>query len=86
MQNGLENFRLELDNRKKLTMSGVETVDGFTASNLKLTVNKIRVSIVGENIKISSFNKATGLLIADGIFNEIKYLGEKSSFVKRIFK
>lgn len=78
--------RVTLDGRKKLQMTSVEEVDGFTEQTLKLTVAGVRVIVVGENIKITSYNKATGVLSAEGLINEIKYLGAKKSIIKRIFK
>lgn len=77
---------LTLDGRKRLSMTGVEAVDGFSESSLKLSVNGSKVLITGENIKISSFNKATGNLSADGNFSEIRYNYKKESFFKRAFK
>ena len=78
--------KIMLENRKKLTMTKVETVDGFTEQCLKLTVMGNKVVILGENIKITAFNKSTGNLTADGDFSEIKYNYKKMPFIKRLFK
>ena len=86
MQNQIENDKLTLDGRKKLTMSGVEAVDSFSQTSLKLTVSGKTVLILGENIKIDSYNKMSGSLSATGLFAEIKYGKTKQPFVKRIFK
>lgn len=86
MQNNNEIAKLELENRKKLLMSKVEAVNGFTSQSLKLTVAGESVEIYGEDIEISSFNKTTGALSCEGKFNSIKYCGEKLSFFKKIFK
>ena len=75
-----------IENRNKLTMNGVDTVDGFSEQMLKLTVSGIKVQISGENIKITSYNKASGNLTADGKFSEIKYGKTKTPFIKRMFK
>ena len=85
-QNSIETDSLVLDGRKKLSMTCVEAVDGFTEQSLKITVKGNKVNILGSNIKISSFNKNTGSLTAEGEFFEIKYLGKKQSIVKRLFK
>ncbi len=82
----MEAEKLCLDCRKVLTLTAVQTVDGFTEQSLKLTVNGKKMIISGENIKISAFNKSTGNLVAEGEFLSIKLGGEKSSVVKRIFK
>ena len=86
MQNQTETDKLELDARKRLAMSCVETVDGFTEQTLNLTVAGERVKISGDNIKITSYNKATGNLTADGQFYEIRYMRKKEPLAKRLFK
>ena len=85
-QNGMDYDSLVLDARKKLTMTGVETVDGFSEQSLRLTVKGNKVCVLGENIKITSFNKNTGTLTAEGKFVQIKYGGQKAPIVKRLFK
>jgi len=49
--------KLILDARKTLSLSAVETVDGFNEQMLKLTVNGSKVQVFGENIKISRAEK-----------------------------
>lgn len=78
--------KLVIECRKQLTLTGVDSVDGFSEQTLNLTVSGVKVKISGENIKIVSFNKSTGLLVADGVFNEIKYNVKKVPIVKRLFK
>lgn len=85
-QSSLEIDKLVLDGRKRLTMSGVDSVDGFSEQTLKLSVSGNKVVVCGENIKITAFNKNSGALTADGNFFEIKYNKKKAPFVKRIFK
>lgn len=77
---------LSLDGRKKLSMTAVTNVDGFSDNSLKLSLSKTKVLILGENIKITSYNKSTGNLTAEGLFNEIKYNYKKPSLAKRLFK
>ena len=86
MQNQIESDKLILEGRKKLSMTAVDAVDGFSENTLKLTVSGNKVIILGENIKIDAFNKATGSLQATGIFNEVKYNAKKQPIFKRIFK
>ena len=86
-QNGLiETEKVILETRKKLNMTGVETVDGFTEQQIKLTIGGKSVSVLGQGIKITAFNKTTGSLTAEGLFDEIKYNGQKTPLIKRIFK
>ena len=86
MQEQINSDKLEILGRKRLAMSGVETVDGFSEEQLRLTVSGVKVKISGEKIKITAFNKATGTLMADGVFNEIKYNVAKVPLMKRVFK
>lgn len=83
-----ENFNVSLllENRKKLTMSRVESVDAFTEQTLTLTVVGDKVQIIGQKLKVVSFNKSSGALVVEGIVNEIKYNFKKPPFYKRIFK
>ncbi len=85
-QTPIEIEKIVLDARKRLTMSGVSSVDGFSEQVINLTVAGSKVKIVGENIKITSFNKGTGNLTADGCFTEIKYSTKKLPLLKRLFK
>ena len=86
MQETIINQKILLEDKKRLSMTGVETVDGFTENQLKLTVQKNKVEIKGENIKITAFNKASGTLLAEGVFNEIKFGKTSQPFFKRLFK
>ena len=54
-QNGVNNEKLIIEGRKHLSLSGVESVDGFNEQCLKLTVLGNKMQILGENIKISAF-------------------------------
>lgn len=83
---GLINEKLTLDGRKRLTLTSVNSVDGFTDRELMLTVSGTKVEIKGQNIKISVYNNVSGNLTADGTFTEIKFGAKKTPFFKRVFK
>ncbi len=85
-QNLVSQEKLVLEGRNRLSLCGVETVDGFNEQSLRLTVNGSKVVVVGEKIKITAFNKASGNLSAEGDFYEFKYMHKKLPIVKRIFK
>ncbi len=78
--------KLILEGRKRLSMTGVDSVDSFSEEWLKLTVSGSKVTVFGENIKITAYNKLSGTLSADGVFNEIKYNRKKVPVIKRLFK
>ena len=46
--------KLVIECRKQLTLTGVDSVDGFSEQTLNLTVSGVKVKISGENIKIVS--------------------------------
>ena len=77
---------LILEQRKRLSISGVSSVDFFSDQCLKLTIGGSRAQIFGENLKVIAFAKEQGNFIAEGTFNEIKYNYKKPSILKRIFK
>lgn len=78
--------KLTLDGQKRLSMSGVESVDAFSEQQLRLTLSGNKVLIGGDGIKITAYNKSTGSLQADGKFTSIKYDVKKSPLLKRLFK
>ncbi len=86
IQNEIQGEKIILEDRKKLTMTGVSAVEGFSPQYIKLTASNSKITVVGENIKITSFNKGAGTLIADGIFNEFKYNQKKQPLIKKLFK
>ena len=86
MQENVQVDRLILDGRKRLSMTGVDSVEGFSEQCLKLNVGGCKMLINGENIKITAYNKGTGNLSADGVFNSIRYDAKKEPILKRIFK
>lgn len=78
--------KLELWGRKRLSMTGVEAVDGFSEQAINLTVGGVKVRITGEKLKITAYNKATGSLAAEGTVTEIRYQQKSAPIFKRIFK
>ena len=86
MNNVVENDRLVLENRRKLNMTNVTSVDSYSEQTLKLSVRESKVVVSGEKLKIEAYNKGSGNLIVDGIINEIRYNVNKPPLVKRLFK
>ena len=81
-----ETEKVILEGRRKLSMTGVSAVDGFSEQCLKITASGNKVIINGENLKITAFNKNSGNLTAEGIITEFKYNHKKTPLVKRLFK
>ena len=67
------NSVLTLENRSKLTMKGVESVDAFSDKCIRLTVSGIKLSIEGEKLKILSFSEGSGNFAASGEVSSLRY-------------
>ncbi len=78
--------KLVLEDRKNLTITLVDAVDGFSEQNIFLMVNGARLKISGEKLKITNFNKSLKSFSCEGLINEVKYSGKKMPFLKRLFK
>lgn len=86
MNNVIESDKLILENRKRLNMTNVSSVDSYSEQVLKLSVRDSKVIINGEKLKIEAYNKSSGTLIVDGTINEIRFNVNKPPLVKRLFK
>lgn len=80
------NERLVLEARKVLTISGVESVDGFSSENLKLSLKEQKIFVFGQNIKITAYDNNSKMFSAEGDFYEIKYNVKKEPLLKRLFR
>lgn len=67
------NSLLTLENRSKLTMTGVESVDAFSDKCIRLTVSGVKLSIEGEKLKILSFSEGSGNFAASGEIAALRY-------------
>ena len=74
-----------LEQRKSLSISGVESVGSFSEVKIVLVlVEGERLSVVGSGLKITGFSKASGSFTAEGEILGITYGGK--SLAARIFK
>lgn len=79
------NENITLTNRTNLHIDGITEIISTAENGLCMKINDTILSIVGENIHITKLDISTGILEADGNFNNIKY-GKNSNIFKRIFK
>ena len=82
----IERQILTLEDRKKLTLTQVSSVDDFSEERINLTINNIKVKVCGEKLKIVNFNKSSGNFCIEGVVDEIKFGSKKTSIIKKIFK
>ena len=76
---------LTIEQRKKITMTCVESVDAFSDERILLTVGGQRVTIEGTNLKIAAFSQGSGSFSASGEVRSVKYgsaKGKLSSLLK----
>ena len=74
-----------LEQKKNLTVSGVESVASFSEVKIVLTLlGGERMNVIGSGLKITGFSKTSGSFTAEGDVMGISYGGK--SFAARIFK
>ena len=67
------NSTLTLEDRRKISLTGVESVDAFSDKCIRLTVSGIKLSIEGEKLKILSFSEGSGNFAASGEVSSLRY-------------
>ena len=74
-----------LEQRKNLSMSGVESVLSFSEVKIVLVLlGGERMNVIGSGLKITGFSKTSGTFTAEGEIVGISYGGK--SLAARIFK
>lgn len=84
------NQNVYLENREKLTMSGVEHVDKFNENNIVVETTNGVITIKGDNLNISKLSLDDSNVKVEGHIDSIVYsnksLGNKKGFIKNMFK
>ncbi len=89
---GIKNQNIILEDRSKLSISGVEQVDNFNETLITLETIRGGVSVKGENLNISNLNLEEGKVTIDGVISDISYnnkdgsQGKNGSFLGKMFK
>lgn len=83
-----QNQQLALDSRKKLKVTGVAEVENFSDNAIEIDTCLGRLTVKGENLKISKLNIDDGELSVDGNINSLEYTKkkEKGGFFENIFR
>ena len=78
---------LELDKREKLSLSGVEDVNGFDENTVVLLTSLGRLTVRGEELHIGRIDLDSGELELSGKIQELSYdeLPERGSLWSRLF-
>lgn len=78
-----------LEDRSRMSISGVEQVDSFNETTIVLSTIKGVLSIKGEGLNVSKLNLDEGNVKISGSINSIIYNtkeGAPKNFMERIFK
>lgn len=79
-----------LENREKLSVSGVEEVESFDEDNIILYSQLGLISIKGANMRINKFNVESGELVIEGEIDIIEYSdgggGHKGGMFSKLFR
>lgn len=79
---------LTLENRQKLTLSGVLKVDSVTPSVISLYLHGTKLIVAGSALEVKKFDQAIGFFEVAGRVDALKYMDkrEPQSIIKRLFK
>lgn len=85
-----EQQNIIIENRRRISVSGVDEVDSFDERDMILQTKLGTLSIKGDNLHINKFNVDTGELIIDGDVDEVIYhdiggYSKKGSFLSKMF-
>lgn len=84
-ENERNNHSVQIERRKNITVSGVESVAAF--SQVKIVLKLLggeRLFVVGTDMKITGFSKTNGTFTAEGSVSGISYGGK--SFASKLFR
>ncbi len=81
----LQNHELKIEQRKKITVNGVDCVKAFSEVKIVLLLTGgEKVHIAGMGLKITGFIKASGVFTAEGEVTGVSYGGK--SFAAKLFR
>ena len=85
---GKKSHTLMLDNRSKLSLTGVEDVSGFNEEAVSVRTTDGTLIIRGSGLHIDRLNLETGDVSVDGSIDSMQYLGSEGSKSKlsRLFR
>ena len=80
--------QLMLEDRQRLTVSGVSDVDSFDETTIVVYTDMGELTIKGDNLHISRLNVETGDLKVEGSIQALTYAepADRGGFFSRLFK
>lgn len=88
-KNNYKDHNIIIDNREKLNISGINDVISFDDETLMLKSVMGKITVKGENLRITSFDNEIGDLVSEGKIHAVVYMNdEKESvgFFSRLFR
>ena len=80
------NHKVEIQSRKIITVNSVAEVNAFNEQKIVLNVGESSLTIAGEGLRITCFDKNTGMFKAEGTILSAIYDYKKEPVLKRLFK
>ena len=82
-----ESHTLTIENQKRLLATCVAEVNGFSDKEIKISlINGGKIHVVGQNLKITNFQKQSGSFVAEGIILRVNYLQDGKNVFKKLVK
>ena len=75
----MENHRIEIDNRERITITQVADVDAFDEAVLWANLKEGSLEISGEKLHIEKLDLESGILIVSGRMQMLAYTDKKGS-------
>lgn len=87
----IKKSNLSLENRKKLTLTGVIEIINFDEETIFLNTSLGKVTVKGEGLKVDKLDVQNGEVIISGMISSFIYSKktskkDKKNFIKRIFE
>ncbi|CCJ34328.1 MULTISPECIES: sporulation protein YabP [Caloramator] len=92
MENGkiVKDHKIYIDNRKKIDITGVNTIYTFNEEQVSLSTIMGNLLIRGKDLKVNKLNVDTGEVSIVGEINSLTYISKdenrSESFIKKLFK
>lgn len=81
-----EGHNLTVEQCKKISASGIISVDAFSDKQISLTYAGGKISVSGNGMKITNFSKTSGAFSATGEITGVRYSAKSASFRQKLFK
>lgn len=77
---------LGIEQCKRVTATGIDSVDSFSPAQIVLSYAGGRIKITGSGLKIVNFSKSTGAFTANGDVSGVQYGAAGTKFLHKLLK